>query len=321
MNDLANTRQNEIARLEDLALEARFCVQSINANLFRLGRVLIEAKSLVKHGEWMEWVRVNVDDMSMSKVDQLMSMCQRFDGRREFESIGQTKLIKLLSLPEGSEDQFIQDHDIDSMTTRQVADAVKQARAEAMAEAQDAIDKERELRIKAETRAHELANRPPELPDEVVDELQFNRERLKEAEESARHFAELARNAGNAKAALERQNRDLQSEIDEINADMQEQQRAYDEQQKELFTLRNAQKQGGTDHTNKDDMSYEVFSAAVGDFLGRCGPLPYMVSTFSTMPQSEKNKYDTLLKSIEGWLKGARQALNTYAIEGGIIDG
>lgn len=175
--------------------------------------------------------------------------------------------------------------------------------------------------MQAEARAHELANRPPELPDDVVEELRFNRERLKEAQESAQHFAALARDVGNAKAALERENRDLQSELDEINADMQEQQRAYDQQQKELFTLRNAQKQGDTNHANVDEMSYEDFSAAVSDFMGACATMPYMVSTFSAMPQVEKNKYDTLLKSLEGWIEGARRALESCAVEGGIVIG
>ena len=321
MNPIANTTHNNIARLDDLAAEARFCVQGINMNLFRLGRVLIEAKQLVDHGEWLGWIRDNAGDMSVTKAENLMAICSRFEGRKEFEGIGQTKLIKLLSLPEGTEDQFIQDHDLDSMTTREVGEAVKRARAEALAEAQGQIDHERELRTEAEARAYELANRPPELPDDVKEELRFNRERLKEAQDNAQHFAELARNAGNAKAELERQNRELRSELDDINADMQEQQRAYDEQQKELFTLRNAQKQGGTEHAHADDMSYEAFSEAVRDFLGLCAPLPYMASTFSTMPQNDKNRYDTMLKSVEGWLEGARRALKSCEIEGGIIVG
>ncbi|MBQ6255714.1 MAG: hypothetical protein IJJ60_03910, partial [Clostridia bacterium] len=60
-------------------------------------------------------------------------------------------------------------------------------------------------------------------------------------------------------------------------------------------------------------------SAAVREFMGLCARMPYMSSTFSTMPVEEKRGYDELLRTVEGWAASARHALDTYAAEGGIV--
>ncbi|MBR3019815.1 MAG: DUF3102 domain-containing protein [Clostridia bacterium] len=319
MNELANTSTENLISLDDLAEQARFCVQCIGSNLFNLGRILIQAKKQVDHGAWEAWINDNAGGMSLRVAEDLMAACERFDGRQQFMEIGKSKLFKLLALPAGTEEAFLEAHDVEAMTVREVQEAVKKARAEALAEARAEISREREARFEAERRAEALESRPYEMPDDVADELRAQRDRIQEAEESAQHFAQLARDVGNAKAALERENRSLQSEIDEMNADMQEQQRAYDEQQKELFALRNAQKQGGADRVPADELTYEVFSAAVREFLGLCASMPFMKGTFSAMPHAEKQRYDILLKSVEGWTEGSRRALESCAVEGGII--
>lgn len=43
--------------------------------------------------------------------------------------------------------------------------------------------------------------------------------------------------------------------------------------------------------------------------------MPHMGHTFGTMMLSEKNAYDELLRTVEGWAANARQAMNTIAYE------
>ena len=70
-----------------------------------------------------------------------------------------------------------------------------------------------------------------------------------------------------------------------------------------------------------DELTLELFSAAVREFMGMCARMPYMSGTFSVMPQQTKNGYDELLRTVEGWCEKSRQALDSFAVEGGIIIG
>ena len=64
-----------------------------------------------------------------------------------------------------------------------------------------------------------------------------------------------------------------------------------------------------------DELTIDVFASAVRQFIGTCARMPHMCHTFGTMTLSEKNAYDELLRTVEGWAANARQAMNTIAYE------
>ena len=70
-----------------------------------------------------------------------------------------------------------------------------------------------------------------------------------------------------------------------------------------------------------DELTLEVFGAAVREFIGMCARMPYMTATFANMPGKQKEAYRDYLNTIEGWCEKSRQALESYAVEGGIIIG
>ena len=163
MNDIANATAQELTVLDGLAMQARTLRLSINMNMWQLARVFIEAKELVPHGEWGKWLQDNAD-VSEKTAQDMMAAYRRFGGRPQFETLGRAKTFKLLPLPEGTEERFMEEHDVESMTTREIQEAVKQARAEAQAR----IDA-------AEARVRELEEREPVIPQEVTDELPAGR--------------------------------------------------------------------------------------------------------------------------------------------------
>ena len=302
MNDIANATAQELSVLDGLAMQARTLRLSINMNMWQLARVFVEAKELVPHGEWGKWLQENAD-VSEKTAQDMMAAYKRFGGRPQFETLGRAKTFKLLPLPAGTEEQFMEEHDVASMSTREIQEAVKQVRAEAQAR----IDA-------AEARVRELEEREPDIPEELIDELKQGRADLAEARESAQHFAEMARQAHSEKAALERQNRELQ-------ADLEEQQEALNRAQDDLLNMQSAQARGDAEHAHTDELTLDLFSASVREFMGLCARMPYMGSSFAIMPQQTKNSYNELLRTIEGWCEKSRQALDSYAVEGGIIVG
>ena len=309
MNEIANATTQEVSVIEGLAMQARALRLSINVNMWQLARVFIEAKELVPHGEWKGWLEENAD-VSVRTAEDMIASYKRFVGRAPFEALSPSQTFKLLPLPAGTEDQFMAEHDVASMTTRQIQEAVKQARAEAQAR----IDE-------AEARVRELENQEPTIPDEVMDELRRGREDLAEARESANHFAELARRTASEKAEVERQNRSLRADLSDAEQSIQEQQEALNHAQEELLNMQSAQARGDAEHAPVDELTLEVFRVAVRDFMGACARMPYMNGTFSVMPQQTKNSYNELLRTIEGWCESSRRAMESVAVEGGVFVG
>lgn len=314
MNELANTATTSPALLDSLAQEARIYSESLIMNMFQLGRVLTEAKAIVKHGEFARWVEENTG-MSHRTANQFMAVYARFGDRPAFAKIEKTKLFKMLALPEGSEEQFVEDNDVEAMTTRKVEAAVKQVREEIQAE----IDREREARAAAERRAEEAENREPVIPEDFVDELRATRQDNEAKQREIDRLADIGRSSIEEQRRLQRENTRLERELKERDLELQDQQADYDQMQTELLNLQSAQARGDAERVPVDELTIDVFSTAVRQFIGCCARMPHMVRTFSGMPTADKNDYDELLRVIEQWAEGARSALNSVAIEGGIV--
>lgn len=307
MNDTANANTQQLVTLEGLAMQARTLRLSINMNMWQLARVFTEAKELVAHGEWGNWLKENAD-VSEKTAQDMMAAYRRFGGRPQFENIGKAKAFRLLPLPEGTEEKFMEEHDVENMSTREVQEAVKKARAEAQAKI-DAANK----------RIRELEEREQEIPQEVTDELRARRE------ENARLKGEIDRIADAAKDNLS-ETLKLRSENAQLTRDMKEQEELLKEQQdalnkaqEDLLNMQSAQARGDAEHEHTDELTAEIFGAAVREFMGACARMPYMGGTFATMGQRDRNRYDTALKTVEGFCAQARKALNSCAVEGGIV--
>ena len=157
MEALAKHGGADLAVLDGLAKEARYYSESIATNMIQLGRVFTDAKKLVKHGEWGAWLRSNAD-CSERTAQQFMQVYGRFGENPAFARIGErSKLFKMLALPPGTEDDFMDRNDVAGMSSREVDAAVKAFRERAE---------------QAEARVKELENRPPEIPEDITETLQ-----------------------------------------------------------------------------------------------------------------------------------------------------
>lgn len=185
MEARANTLARETSpTLEGLAMQARALRTSINLNMWQLARVFIEAKELVPHGEWGAWLNENAE-VGVRTAEDMISAYKRFGQMPQLENLSKTKIFRMLPLPEGTEDSFLEKNDVENMSTREIKEAVKKAREEAQAE----IYRERRLREAAEARIGELEAREPEVPEQILMEL----DELRDAKENADHFAQMAK--------------------------------------------------------------------------------------------------------------------------------
>ena len=300
----ANTENTSLSALNHLGEQARMYSNAVMMNLFQLGRVLIEARNLCPKGEWGPWLKKHTD-MGERSAQNIMGIYRRFGNRPAFAEIDKAKLFSMLSLPEGKEEQFLDENDIAEMTSREVAAAVKKARAEEREKAQAEIDA-------ANRRAEEAASRPPELPDDVAETLRQQKAQIEQLQT-------VGKDAIEESTRLQRENARMQQELREQEELLEETQEQYNRAQEELLNTQSALARGDAERTPTSELTLEAFDSAVHSFLGAVTLMPHMRRTFSKMGSDEREGYDQLLLAVESWARGAREALDTFSTEGSYI--
>lgn len=314
MNELANTSTQEVAVLDGLALQARALRMTINMNMWELARVFLEAKELLPHGEFGKWVQENAD-VSERTAQDMMAAYKRFGGKPQFQGLGQAKTFKLLPLPAGTEDKFLEEHDLQAMTAREVQEAVKQARAEAQAE----IDRERQARMDAEQRALDAENRPAQIPPELTEELAASRQKVAETQAEMQRLAQLGNESLAEQRRLMAENTRLQRENQEQAEMLEEQQADIARAQEELLGMKSAVAKGDAERVPADQLTPDAFASAVRAFIGTVARMPHMRMTFAAMEYSQKREYSELLETVEKWAEDSRKALEATIIDGTVI--
>lgn len=182
-------------------------------NSIEIGRRLVEAKSMIDHGQWAKWLENSVD-YSQRTANNLMRIFEEyganqiafFDNNANSQALANlsyTQAVALLGIPDADErEEFIKDHDIDNMSTRELQQAIK--------EREQALTEKKELELKLEK-----AIKESEVNKSLYDSV---KKQLSEAQE-----------AGN-KEKVET----LQKSLDEAEKDLTEQANRIEELEQQL---------------------------------------------------------------------------------------
>lgn len=181
-----------------------------------IGKLLIEAKSVVPHGEWGAWLEENVSYSTTTANDMMRLYTEYGDSQipidggpsneELFGAIAPSKALALLALPEQDRRDFVQANNVEDMSVRTMREEIARVKAEkeaaeaakaaAEAEAEGRRDDaEAAMREKAAAEAkladaqkkQDAAVRAAkkEEADKVKKQLAAVNEKLKKAEESA----------------------------------------------------------------------------------------------------------------------------------------
>ena len=151
--------------------------------ILTIGRCLIEAKDMLRHGEWLPWLNEQVE-LSERTAQKFMKLAREWSNPNTLADLGASKALMLLALPDAERDLFMSENNVIDMSARQLEQAIKE-RDEAKAAAE---------RAAAEQRAAEQAR------DKMAEDMKFLNVRLTGAKEDreqamqdvARLEAELA---------------------------------------------------------------------------------------------------------------------------------
>lgn len=105
-------------------------------NSIEIGRRLVEAKSMMEHGQWGEWLEKSVD-YSHSTANNLMKIYHEygsnqnalFDNNVNSQAIGNlsyTQAVALLGIPEDEREKFVEENDVENMSSRELKQAIKE---------------------------------------------------------------------------------------------------------------------------------------------------------------------------------------------------
>ena len=121
-----------------------------------IGARLQEAKEKVGHGNFEQWCQENLN-YSKRTAENFMKVAREYGGSTGLISKTQaladfsiTKALSLLKVPEEERETFLEEHDIEGMTTREMEEAIRAANEERDAANAEAEAAESALKAKAE---------------------------------------------------------------------------------------------------------------------------------------------------------------------------
>lgn len=209
-----------------------------------IGRRLVEAKGAVGHGGWGAWLEHNVD-YSERTAQNLIRIFQEYGQGQQrlfgesnpqaFADLTYTQAVALLGIKNPDERaEFVENHDVANMTSRELADAIKE-RDEARAALEEA--KEQLESAKADVSLEQQLNQDLQ---KNIDALEKS---LKEAQETAggepdEETKKRIETIEREKAALEAKLKKVKKERDEAAKQREEMENAEIELMKERDDLR-----------------------------------------------------------------------------------
>ena len=171
----------------------------------QLGHKLTEAKELVEHGEWGNWVKENLP-FSQDKATMMMRIYENYGANQEslfgdlnsdtYRNLGVWQAFALLSVPEEEREEFVKENHVEDMSVRELKQAI--AERDAAQKKSAALEEDNkmlrqaniDLNMKAQQitnlqkeaeKAVEKAKKAEAAKDDTVKELQTVRAELAEA--------------------------------------------------------------------------------------------------------------------------------------------
>lgn len=210
MSNIITARDIEMVT-SDIRYAQRQGARQLLSNMIEIGRLLVEAKSMVPYGEWGKYLQEQLD-YRQSTANNLMKLYQEYGDNQEsffgslqnsqaFGNLSYTQALALLALPAEERAEFVEKNDVAEMSTRQLEQAIKE-RNEAI-QARDENRREYQLlqeeneritagmveaadKLEVLQEAERLAKQEASAAQEKITELQGKLAKAKEGERNAR---------------------------------------------------------------------------------------------------------------------------------------
>lgn len=165
MSNIITARDIEIVTGEIRYVQRRAARQLLS-DLIEIGRLLVEAKSMVPYGEWGKYLEEQVE-YSTSQANNLMRLYNEYGDNQEsffatlqnsqtFGKLTYTQALALVALPPEDRAEFAEKHDVEHMSTRELERAIRKELAEAEKDRDEAREELAEVRCGKEAAEHRV---------------------------------------------------------------------------------------------------------------------------------------------------------------------
>lgn len=218
-SEITPVRSPEIIAAEINSIKAQTQQIMLQASI-EIGRRLAEAKAAVGHGNWTKWLKQSVD-YSERTATNLMRIFNEYGNGQEklfgqsnqqaFAELSYTQAIALLGIhDEDDRAEFIKENDVDSMSTRELQEAIKER------------DKEKAENEKL-SKALEAEKTAKKTAEDTAFDLLAEKEKLTaDKEKESKRAEELEKQLAEAKPADKEKMKQLKKDLAEQKAKVKE---------------------------------------------------------------------------------------------------
>lgn len=268
----AYVAEKDVAREAQLASEINLITeqtkQMVLMNFIELGRRLTEAKAMVKHGEWSNWLKERVN-YSQRTANNMMKLYKEYgetgiaSKSHSIANLSVTQAVALLEIPAEEREKFAEENNAKDMTIKELRAEIAETKAKleeeqsstkaALAEAQKRHEQEtarykeqaekamseksrieRELAKQEKRQAELIESKDEEAKAQVEEAIRKEREELKRTNEEVDALqAELAKMDESHKEELEairaEERKKIEAELDSKDKEIAESQKRFEE--------------------------------------------------------------------------------------------
>ncbi|MEA4928570.1 MAG: DUF3102 domain-containing protein [Candidatus Limiplasma sp.] len=299
--------------------------ENITREFYGIGDDLNEARErgIVARGEWEGWV-TEITGLNIRTAQRMMQAAREVPPEQRLNSaMGQLEFRQLsavLALPEG-EREAMADRAVDEgLSTREVEEAVRQARADG----QKAAEQQAAQRVQNAEQEAELYRAAAEKVAKNYQKADAEyAQRLAQADARVRALEAQMATAAAAPPAADgnggEEARRLRAELASAQAYAREQARLRKEAQEEMLRAQSQTARDDRADAQPVGLTLAQFAEAARAFVGRCGALPHMRAQLLHTTRREREEWESAIAMVQTLLDGGREALNL--IDGGVIHG
>lgn len=117
---------NELVSLNQLVSEIKFFENQAVVSYWEIGKRLSKAKEQLNHGEWQSWINDNLG-YSYDTANNLIKVFNQYPNIDTYQHLNFSKVLALTSIKDEEERQeFVENHKVEDMTTRQLQAEIKE---------------------------------------------------------------------------------------------------------------------------------------------------------------------------------------------------
>ncbi len=170
--------------IEVITEEINFYKATAGTAILEIGKRLIEAKALLNHGEWGEWLEQKVD-FSEVTAQRFMRLAKEYSNPSPVTVLGASKALILLALPGSERDEFMSEKHTVNGVEKSVDEMSKRELEKAVKERNEALKREADISKRLEELTDELerVKESEAEGDALLEKAQAEIEELKKAKE------------------------------------------------------------------------------------------------------------------------------------------